>query len=238
MFKIEGGVLLPEPKKIALFGGSFNPPHPGHFEMAKHIYDSLGVDEIWFLFSKNWQKDVSKYAPIEHRMEMGRILALHYPEMPFVMSDIQEELGTHITYEVLNELKHRFPDDQFVWVMGADNLATFHTWENHEDIIRNFPIAVVDRPPYTDAALAGPTALKFEFLRAASPRDLAGNHRGWCFLENPRIDMSSSGLLRQLQAGVTEFDSAFQDVANYIRAHKLYDVLEVTPKNGPEEFKL
>lgn len=84
-------------KRIALFGGSFNPPHPGHFDMAKYIYETLGVDEIWFLFSENWQKDASKYASAEDRMEMGRILARHYPAMPFVMSGIQDELGTHIT---------------------------------------------------------------------------------------------------------------------------------------------
>ncbi len=56
-------------KKIALLGGSFNPPHEGHFEMAKYIQQALGVDEVWFLFSVNWQKDSSKYASIEHRME-------------------------------------------------------------------------------------------------------------------------------------------------------------------------
>lgn len=209
-------------KRIAVFGGSFNPPHPGHFDMAKYIYEKLGVDEVWFLFSRNWQKDPSGYASTEHRMEMGRILARHYPNMPFVMSGIQDELGTHITYEVLRGLKKRFPEDRFIWVMGADNLAGFHTWENSEDIIENFPIAVVDRPPYTDEALNGPTALKFQFLRAACPGELVSMNRGWCFLESPQVDISSSKLLARLRSGETEFDGSFQDVADYIMRHGLY----------------
>ncbi len=211
-------------KNIALFGGSFNPPHPGHFEMAKYIYETLGVDEVWFLFSENWQKDALKYASAKDRMEMGRILARYYPDMPFVMSDIQDTLGTHITYEVLQELGTIFPEDRFVWVMGADNLASFHTWEHSEDIIQNFPVAVVDRPPYTNTALNGPTALKFQFLRAASPKDLPGIGKGWCFLDNPQIDISSSGLLANLHSGQTQFDGPFQAVADYIRQKNLYSL--------------
>lgn len=211
-------------KNIALFGGSFNPPHPGHFDMAKHIYEALAVDEVWFLFSENWQKEASQYASAQDRMEMGRILAQSYPDMPFVMSGIQDELNTHITYEVLKELEARFPDNHFIWVMGADNLASFHTWEYAEDIIQNFPIAVVDRAPYTQDALSGPTALKFQFLKAANPKDLATMNKGWCFLENPRIDISSSNLLTRLRNGETEFDGPFQSVVDYIRQQKLYGI--------------
>jgi len=217
-------------KKIALFGGSFNPPHPGHFEMAKYIYKALGVDEVWFLFSENWQKDSANYASAEDRMEMSRILARHYPDIPFVMSGIQDELGTHITYEVLKQLEKRFSDSRFIWVMGADNLANFHTWEYSEDIIQNFPIAIVDRPPYTDEALSGPTALKFQFLRASSPRELANMDKGWCFLDNPKINISSTDLLTRLRSEETDFDGPFQDVADYIRQKKLYGILDDAPK--------
>lgn len=218
-------------KRVALLGGSFNPPHPGHFEMAKYIYEALGVDEVWFLFSQNWQKDPAQYASTEDRIEMGRILAKDYTNMPFVMSGVQDELGTHITFDVLQELQKRHPENRFVWVMGADNLATFHTWEHSEDLIQNFPIAVVDRPPYTDEALNGPTAIKFQFLRAASPRELVSIEKGWCFLDNPKIDISSSGLLSKLRAGQTQFEGPFQNVADYILKRGLYDISENQTKH-------
>jgi nicotinate-nucleotide adenylyltransferase len=211
-------------KRVALFGGSFNPPHPGHFEMAKYIYYTLGVNEVWFLFSQNWQKDVSKYASINDRMEMGRILAQQYPDMPFVMSGIQDELGTHITYEVLRELSIRFPENRFIWVMGADNLAIFHTWEHSEDIILNFPVAIVNRQPYTEKALNGPTALKFHFLRVTNYRELSGMDKGWCFLDNQPMDISSSNLLERLRNGDKKFNDEFQAVADYIIQKRLYSL--------------
>ncbi|MGB1077435.1 MAG: adenylyltransferase/cytidyltransferase family protein, partial [Bdellovibrionales bacterium] len=73
-------------KTVVLFGGSFNPPHVGHFEMAKYIYQTLSIDEVWFLFSHNVDKDPSIYAPLEHRMAMGEILNEQYRDYPFVMS--------------------------------------------------------------------------------------------------------------------------------------------------------
>ncbi|HEY8964303.1 MAG TPA: hypothetical protein VIN59_07570, partial [Alphaproteobacteria bacterium] len=62
-------------KTVILFGGSFNPPHIGHFETAKHLQDILHADETWFLFSMNWQKNPANYAPLADRIRMGRIMA-------------------------------------------------------------------------------------------------------------------------------------------------------------------
>ncbi len=204
--------------------------------MAKYIQQELGVDEVWFLFSVNWQKDAAKYASIEHRMEMGRIMARHYSGVPLVMSDIQDKLGTHITYNVLTRLRAEFPDDRFVWVMGADNLVSFHTWEHADDIIENFPIAVVGRPPYTEKAQKSYTALTYPHLKIEEPKDLLARSNGWCFLNNPQIEMSSSHLLQKLRDGHKEFAGPFQDVANYILQHDLYGVCAKThePLTRPE----
>ncbi len=224
-------------RNIALFGGSFNPPHPAHFEMGRYLFEQLGVDEVWFLFSQNWQKDPSQYASLEHRKAMGELLAAHYPDIPFIMSSIQDEIGTHETFDVLQALKSGFPNDRFVWTMGADNLATFHTWKHSEDIIQNFPVAVVDRPPYTEAALKGPTALKFEFLKAAGPRDLVGRDNGWCFLNGPRIDMSSSGFLDSLRGGQTHFkNQLLQEIADYILQHGLFGMAESFCRNPKQDI--
>lgn len=211
-------------KQIALFGGSFNPPHHGHFEMAKYIYETLNVDEVWFLFSENWQKDLAQYESIEHRMAMGHILAEQYPDYPFVMSDVQHRLQTDITYDVLCHLREQHADKQFTWVMGADSLSNFHTWDDYGEVLQNFHVAVVDRPGFTQQALASPTALQYSFLKASSPRDLKGRKAGWCFLNNPLIDESSSGILKQLRAGEDTFDTRFQAIADYIKKHNLYSV--------------
>lgn len=174
------------------------------------------------MFSQNWQKDSSQYAPIKDRMEMARILQKHYPNKPFVMTDIEDQLGTHLTCEVLQELKRRFPENNFMWVMGADSLASFHTWKNYENIIRNFPIVVVGRPPYTNKALSSPAAMQFQFLRVSNPEKFKEMGSGWFLLDVNGSDMSSSGLLRCLRNNQTIFDGPFQEVANYIFKLNLY----------------
>lgn len=211
-------------KTVALFGGSFNPPHTGHFEMACHIHEILGVDEVWFLVSNNWQKDETTYAPMAHRMEMGRLLAAHYPNKPFIMSDIQETLGTHITADVLAALRNKHPNTQFIWVMGADNFATLHTWERYADIIEATPLAIMDRPPYTEQAKQSPVANAYAALKLDDPKALLSAKSGWCFINNPEIDMSSSGLLSALRGGQNKFGNAFDDVAKYIKHHGLYGI--------------
>lgn len=220
-------------KRIALFGGSFNPPHYGHFESMRHLHTELNVDEIWMMYSMNWQKDHEKYAPLHHRMEMGRIMQSFYSDAPIHITDIEEELGTHITYEVLMKLKEQFPDHQFIWVMGADNLASFHTWEHSGDIIENFPVVVVDRPPYESSAVQSVTAKTYPHLVCTNAQQLIERGNGWCIIHGPGMEISSSNLLKELKAGRTEFGGAFQHVADYIRREKLYGIDAVTPYNVP-----
>jgi nicotinate-nucleotide adenylyltransferase len=213
-------------KNVALLGGSFNPPHPGHFEMGKYIYETLGVDEVWFLFSTNTHKDASGYESLDHRIRMGQLLAKNYPDLPFVMSDAQYKMDKHITSEVLSGLTEMFPDTQFTWVMGADSLAGVHTWEGHEEIFENYSVAIVDRPSYTKKALSRVAAKTFQHLKIDVAKDLITKPAGWCFLDNPHIDISSTDIRHDLKKKRTSFNNAFQNVAQYIYRHGLYQSLE------------
>ena len=214
----------PKRKTVALYGGSFNPPHEGHFEMAKYIYDTVKPDSVWFLYSDNVWKDPDSYAPLKHRIKMGEIMAQEYPDYPFVMSDFQHQIGKHMTFDVLTALREKHPDTNFIWVMGADNLAVFHQWDGYEDIIATTPIAVVDRKGYTQDALNSYAALTYRHLQTDNAEDLGKNPQGWCFLTPPHIDIASSQLLLALRAGQTDFKGTFQTVANYIHENNLYDV--------------
>ncbi len=177
-------------------------------------------------------KDPAAYAPLEHRMAMGNILAKHYPGKPFVMSDIEESIGSHLTCNVLDGLKARFPDDKFIWTMGADNLVDFHKWENYDRIINNFPIAVLDRAGYTEQAKNSVTAKTYPHLNIADAKALATAQCGWCFLNNPPLNMSSTALLNRMRAGERKFDGPMQDVIDYIVQNGLYNI-DVKPAQPP-----
>lgn len=220
---------------VALFGGSFNPPHEAHMQMAMFIQQTLCVDETWMMFSINPDKDPNKYASLEHRMAMANLLVQHY-DAPVVLSDLEAkiaaETGHNETFYILEGLKQRFPDHQFVFVMGADSFANFHLWAERDDIINQTVVAVVDRPGYTDAALTSPTARDFadQMIDITDPGNLRHADHGWCFLDNPRIDVSSSNILLQLQSGKTDFSEPFNRVAAYIYEHGLYGI---NPPNNP-----
>jgi len=214
-------------KTIALFGGSFNPPHQGHFGMASYIHDTLQPDETWMLFSQNVDKNPANYVSLEHRMNMAEIMRKHYTA-PIVLSDeearIAQKIGRNDTYYILEELKQNHPECKFIFVMGADTFSGFHNWKERDDIMKSTLIAVVDRPGFTDKALTSPTAQAFaeQKIDLTHPETLEHAVTGWCFLNNPHIDASSTHILEDLAAGRNDFEGPFAEVADYIYEHGLY----------------
>ncbi|MBU0800752.1 MAG: nicotinate (nicotinamide) nucleotide adenylyltransferase [Alphaproteobacteria bacterium] len=220
-------------KTVALFGGSFNPPHDGHFAIGDHIHKTLKTDEVWMMFSINRLKDPSIYASIDHRMNMARLMARHHPQTPFIMTDIEQQVGTNQTFFVLDELKKRYPDTRFIWVMGADNLKGFDEWIRGDDIFRNFSVAIINRPGHDQDAWDSRVLKKFAGLQRNAPDDFKPGQPGWIFLQDPQVAdaaESSSALLKRLRAGETEFRGHFNEVAAYIRKHELYGIKKAGPR--------
>lgn len=211
-------------RNVTLYAGSFNPPHQGHFEMASYIYKNIPSDEFWMIYSNNpWKKN---YLDINHRIAMGNILAQQY-DIPFKMSDIEmqiaQEKGTHETYALLRGLRERFPQVNYTWVMGADNFIDFHKWGNYREILETTRVAIVDRPGYTEKALNSVVAKECADFEI-NLNEVADTLNGWLFLDNPKIDVSSSSIRQLLKEGKTMFGKPFQGVANYIMQHNLYDI--------------
>ena len=230
-------------KNVAILGGSFNPPHPGHFEMARYIQDTLAVDEVWLMFSMNRFKDSAAYAPIEHRLAMADILAKHYPDTKLVMCDIEKELAaqnidTQITYDVLKALKSRHPDTHFIWMMGADNVIDFHKWEHAEKLLHEFPVAIINRHPYTTAALLSETITKHQRMVLPETNELLTAEKGWHFLmDAPRLNLSSTDFMEKMKNGVRTFKGPLQKIATYITDHKLYGIDDGTPPSNTTPSK-
>ncbi len=130
--------------RIGLLGGSFNPPHEAHREISLTALKRLGLDQVWWLVTPgNPLKDPSKLASLESRVEAARKMARH-PRIEVTGF----AGGSAYTIDLLAELKRRFPGVNFVWLMGADNLADFHRWQAWQQIFERMPIAVLDRPGF------------------------------------------------------------------------------------------
>ncbi|MDX2259200.1 MAG: nicotinate-nucleotide adenylyltransferase [Hyphomicrobiaceae bacterium] len=186
-----------EGMRIGLMGGSFNPPHAGHLVAAATAMKKLRLDRLWWLVTPgNPLKARAGLASLEARVEaIDRLVR----DPRQVVTTFEAELGTAFTAETIGFLVARFPASRFVWVMGADNLATFHHWQNWRGIADAVPIAVVDRPHHTLAALASPAAraLARHRIAEAEARLLPDREPpAWVFLTCRRSALSST-LIRE-----------------------------------------
>jgi nicotinate-nucleotide adenylyltransferase len=183
--------------RIGVMGGSFNPPHAGHAMVAATALKRLQLDQLWWLVTPgNPLKTNSDLPKLADRMAACRALARD-PRMR--VTAFERELRTPYTAATLAFLKRRYPGVTFIWVMGADNLATFHRWQRWRQIAREMSIAVVDRPGWRLRALSSPAALALQRLRVPEQRARTLARRGaarWTFL-SARLSPASSTQLRR-----------------------------------------
>jgi len=178
---------------VGLFGGSFDPAHPGHAHVAETARERLGLDRvIWLVSPQNPLKPRS--APLAARMASARSQA-HGPSM--IVSDIEQRIGAAYTIDTLRTLQARFPGVRFVWIMGADNLASFHLWRGWTEILERLPVAVIARPGSQLGSRFAPAARRFAHARrpARMARRLARLEApAWTLIEAPLRPHSSSAL--------------------------------------------
>lgn len=171
-------------KKIGLLGGSFNPAHSGHLYISRKALELLDLDEVWWLISpQNPLKSTEGMAEFPRRFDSAVKVAAAEPRI--VVSDIECTFQTRYTVDTIRCLKERFPDIDFVWLMGADNLIGFHRWREWRTIMRSVPIAVFARKTYRIRALHGRAANCFRLYRVPSEQaDLLASMRApaWTFL--------------------------------------------------------
>ena len=192
--------LVAPGQRIGIMGGSFNPPHTGHVRVAETALRRLGLAQVWWVVTPgNPLKSRGALKPLATRMLACRQMA-RPPHM--VVTDFEDALGTPFTAATLGFLMRRHRAVRFVWVMGADNLATFHRWQSWRAIAASIPIVVVDRPGWRLAALASPAARALAQSRLPETRALKLANRqapAWTFLSTRLSDLSSTVLRNQAQ---------------------------------------
>jgi nicotinate-nucleotide adenylyltransferase len=178
---------------IGLLGGSFNPPHEAHRQISLTALKRLGLDQVWWLVAPgNPLKDPTKLASLKDRVAAAKKMA-NSPQIEVTGF----AASSPYTIDLVTELKRRMPGVNFVWLMGADNLAQFHRWRSFDKIFAHMPIAVLDRPGFRLKARAGRAAHRFAPYRV-DESDARGLARleppAWTILTHRLSDLSSTGL--------------------------------------------
>jgi nicotinate-nucleotide adenylyltransferase len=181
--------------RIGLLGGSFNPPHEAHRAISLFAIKRLKLDRVWWLVTPgNPLKSKDALNDLDARMDAARKMA---DDPRIDISCLEAVIGVRYTVDTISYLRRRASGLRFVWIMGADNLAQFHRWQNWRRIASEVPIAVIDRPPQSFRALAAPAAQALARYRlpenqAARLPDL--HAPAWVFLTGMKSSLSSTGL--------------------------------------------
>lgn len=181
--------------RIGLLGGSFNPPHEAHRAISLFALKRLKLDRVWWLVTPgNPLKSAAALHDLDARMAAAREMA---DDPRIDVSCLEAVIGTRYTVDTISYLRRRASGLRFVWIMGADNLAQFHRWQNWRRIASEVPIAVIDRPPQSFRALAAPAAQALARYRLPENQAarLADHHApAWVFLTGMKSSLSSTGL--------------------------------------------
>ena len=179
--------------RIGLLGGSFNPAHIGHLHISRLALDRLGLDQVWWLVSpQNPLKPEDGMAPQSERLKGARAIARG---RGLWVTDMEKDLGTQYTAETLKALKGEFPENRFVWIMGADNLIDIARWNDWTEIFGAVPVAVFARPAYSSKALVSTAAKRFAENRINESRAdglVDMKPPAWVFLHIPLSPASAT----------------------------------------------
>jgi nicotinate-nucleotide adenylyltransferase len=196
-----GDLLVPpvaDGLRVGLFGGSFNPPHLGHAHVVETALERLRLDRLWVLVTPgNPLKERAGLPTLARRLAAVRRLMA---DPRVTVTAFEAAFGSPYSWRTVERLIATRPRVRFVWVMGADNLATFHRWQQWRRIAASLPMAIVDRPGASTAPLSSPTALTLADARLperAAPALADRAAPAWVFLHGPRNPLSSTDLRRR-----------------------------------------
>lgn len=132
--------------RVGLLGGSFNPPHEGHVHISVAAMKALELDVVWWLVTPQNPLKKDKAPELAERVRLCDEIAAH-PRI--IVSDIEQEMGTRITYYSIKKLKRHYPHHEFVWISGMDNAVSLHKWNRWKDLLREIPTVHLTRKPAT-----------------------------------------------------------------------------------------
>ncbi len=199
-------------KKVGILGGSFDPIHYGHINIAQSAYEEYQLDEVWFIpAGHSPNKEESAMTPAVQRAEMTQLAIANYPY--FKLSTIEIDAAeTSYTYRTLEKLDESFPQYQFYFIMGADSLDYFEHWFHPEIICQHAVLLVAVR----DDMNLDEINQKISVIHSLFPADICTIKSG--------ITPVSSTKIRQRTALGQNLDACAcpEPVKEYIRAHGLY----------------
>ncbi|MDE6782904.1 MAG: nicotinate-nucleotide adenylyltransferase [Paramuribaculum sp.] len=189
--------------RIGILGGSFNPVHLGHIQLADYLVQTTQLTAVWLMLSpRNPLKQYPADMPSdEQRMDMLRIAAEATPRLEATDIELSMPRPSY-TIDSLRRLRSLHPDVDFSLVIGSDNWLVFDQWRDYRSIIDEFSPVIYPRPGY--------------------PVDTDSLPEGVTLVSAPMLDISSTQLREAIAAGLDMNLFLPAGVMDYILTNNLY----------------
>ena len=195
--------------RIGLFGGTFDPPHAGHIELAKKVLSDFDMDKIIFIPAGNPpHKQQQKKTDKLHRYRMVQIATHGYDKFFVSDFDIKNEKPNY-SYITIEHFKCKYPDSEIFFIIGADSLRDLPLWKNYRELLTMCHFIVVARPGIE----------KEDYYKKFSGDE---PEPSVFFIEDFSYDLSSTQLREQIPQGTFCEKDLPDGVLEYIAKNNLY----------------
>ena len=187
-------------KNIGVLGGTFDPPHEAHLEIAERSQKQFKLDKVIFIPSGNpWQKRNS--TPFTHRFEMTKILIQNSDS--FQISDLEnsEQIPSY-TYETLKKLE--YPKENLYFILGSDAAMNIKTWKNYHQLSNLTQFLIALRREDNSETLSKNFPFDYELI------------------DGQKLDLSSTGLREKLEKNRMNNNELSSEIFNYIKQNNIY----------------
>jgi nicotinate-nucleotide adenylyltransferase len=212
------------PRRIGIYGGSFDPIHRGHLEPVEEVRKRLGLDAVVFVPAfVPPHKPAGPSASAFHRFAMVAMAIAPYPA--FFVSDYEVERGgTTYTVETLRHFRANLPGTQVCLVVGSDSLLGLPAWRAWREILEEFPVGVVYREPagLPECLRAVPPELRNRFAPDGATPDGAPEGASIFWGNNSPVTISSTWIRKAVVAGEELGASVPPSVETYLRREGIY----------------
>ncbi len=208
---------------IAVLGGTFDPIHLGHLELAHTLTNSFHFEKIFFIPCKqNLLKEHSP-ATAQERIAMIKLAINPYPNYYCDTREIDRDTPSY-TIETLKSLRMQYPNHTITFTMGVDSFNTLEQWHYFEDFLKYTHLFVFPRPGYTLEIKPSVQTL-LDQSRTTQIKDLHINKHGYIYLSNyPENPISSTGVRAFLKNNASSHLENYlpESVLHYIQSRQLY----------------
>lgn len=217
---------LNDGKKVGILGGTFNPIHNGHINIAKAALTECGLDEVWFIPNgcpphKNIEDSITAIS------RYNMVSATVSREANFYINDIElSSIDYNYTHITLRELHEAFPNNSYYFIMGEDSLESFGSWRKPELICQYATIVVATRSNNSTS-----------IVNLISDYSKKYNSK-FILLHCDYIDVSSTALRNKMISDGLDFEANIPiEASKYIHEHMLYEDINYSKFASYEDIK-